>query len=108
MLYFRFAVCLGVGLFGLALVMSTIIDTLFTEWDAIADFKLWWASLSRKKTQFVLIEDEMGGAPQLATRAVLARREMKREKQFLVPLSGSETIAAPPLPAPLAALRDFE
>lgn len=102
MLYLRFAFCLAVGLFGLALVLSTLFDVLFTDWDAITDLQRWLRSLTHKRTRFVLIEGSDGRAPQLTTRMGFAYSEPTREQQFLAPPDPN----APPIPIRTPAPRE--
>ena len=83
MLYFRFALCLAFGLFGLGLVLKVLIDALFTEWDVIADVKTWIASLSQKRRQRYVTLDENEHPTELTTRLNPSRAKASREKQFL-------------------------
>ena len=54
MLYLRFAVCLAAGLFGVALVLRTLIDTLLTDWDVAAEVQRVINDISKKKKVGVL------------------------------------------------------
>jgi hypothetical protein len=67
MLYLRFILCLGTGLFGMAMVLMTMIDVVFNEWDVSTDVQRWIASLSKKKPERSYVED-MGRVDHLATR----------------------------------------
>ena len=39
MLYIRFVMCLAIGLMGMSMVLMRLLDTLFNEWDVVADLK---------------------------------------------------------------------
>lgn len=59
MMYLRFISCLTVGLFGVSLVLMTVYDTLFQDWDVVKDFRLWAARVSRKhRTRYVMMDEE--------------------------------------------------
>lgn len=42
MLFIRFIFCLGVGLVGLCMVLLTVMETLFADWDVAHELKLAW------------------------------------------------------------------
>ncbi|TPW20256.1 MAG: hypothetical protein FD126_1867 [Elusimicrobia bacterium] len=59
MMYLRFVTCLTVGLFGVSLVLMTVYDTLFQDWDVVKDVRLWAARVSRKhRTRYVMMDEE--------------------------------------------------
>ncbi|MFA5139592.1 MAG: hypothetical protein WC728_10205 [Elusimicrobiota bacterium] len=68
MLYFRFILCLGVGLFGMTMVLMTMMDAVFNEWDVSRDAQRWIASLSKKKQQRSYYAEDMGRVEHLSTR----------------------------------------
>ena len=39
MLYIRFVMCLAIGLMGVSMVLMRLLDTLFADWDVVADIK---------------------------------------------------------------------
>lgn len=49
MLFIRFIFCLGVGLVGLCMVLLTLMETVFADWDIAHDFKL----LMRRRRHFI-------------------------------------------------------
>ena len=67
MLYLRFILCLGVGLFGMTMVLMTMMDAVFNEWDVSRDVQRWVASLSKKRQRRSFVED-MGRVEHLSTR----------------------------------------
>jgi hypothetical protein len=85
MLYFRFIICLALGLLGLSLVLKTLIDVLFTDWDFFVEARQWVADLSsRKKPTYVLLESESGRAPRISAKPGVGRKK-RRVEQFLAP-----------------------
>jgi len=105
MLYFRFILCLGIGLVGVAIVLKTLFDVLFEDWDVIADIRAMWADLSRRSKRIILVEPALEGkVAKLSTRLVEDRttietRRAYREKQFLAPPDTS-TLRIPVIHAP--------
>jgi len=103
MLYFRFIICLAAGLFGLALLMSTVMESVLVDWDMASDLRAFIDRLSsRNKRRYVLIGDghgqiRIGQAP--VTHP--ARRAM--EKEFLASsgLAGLQIPVPPPAGPPL-------
>lgn len=49
MLFIRFVFCLGVGLVGLCMVLLTVMETIFADWDIAHEFKL----LMRRRRHFI-------------------------------------------------------
>ncbi len=49
MLFIRFIFCLGVGLVGLCMVLLTVMETVFADWDVAHDLKV----LMRRRRHFV-------------------------------------------------------
>ena len=41
-LYVKFMFMLTVGLVGVGLVLTTLIETVFSDWDPFVDFQIWW------------------------------------------------------------------
>ncbi|MFC1679508.1 hypothetical protein ACFL2T_04795 [Elusimicrobiota bacterium] len=100
MLYFRFILCLAIGLLGVALLMKTLLDSLFVDWDVTGDVKRMAEDLSKKR-RYVRMQKETGrsgarvSATALAVRGVVdERRRVAKEKQFLASPEGM-TIHAP-------------
>ena len=59
MMYLRFVTCLSVGLFGVSLVLMTVYDSLFHDWDVVRDIRLWGARMARKhRTRYVMMDEE--------------------------------------------------
>ncbi|MFA6091751.1 MAG: hypothetical protein WCU88_02590 [Elusimicrobiota bacterium] len=55
MLYARFIICLGFGLFGLSLFLKTIFDSLFLEWDMVAEIRRTLHEPSTRRGRYVTI-----------------------------------------------------
>ncbi|MFA6030697.1 MAG: hypothetical protein WC969_12640 [Elusimicrobiota bacterium] len=55
MLYMRFVLCLGFGLFGISLLLKTLIDALFLEWDVVGDAVRYFDGVSRRR-RYVTLE----------------------------------------------------
>jgi hypothetical protein len=69
MLYLRFVVCLAVGLFGVSMVMSTLMDALLSDWDVVDEMRKFVAGLSKKQHSRVIGAETLEGAPErLSTR----------------------------------------
>jgi len=58
-LYVKFMFALSIGLVGLGLVLTTMMETLFLEWDAPRELKRWWRryTLARAHRELVRAED---------------------------------------------------
>ena len=84
-LYIRFMVALAVGLCGLAIVLKTVIDTLFTDWDAVADLRRWWRATKAKnlrasgRAEDLLLEIEKAKTAAPTVRMLDDRREQLRQ-----------------------------
>jgi len=81
MLYLRFVICLGVGLFGVALVLSTLMDALLSEWDMVSDVQGILAKLSRKN-RVVGVESMYAGPKHLSSRMIQDREPDPEGKAF--------------------------
>jgi len=99
MLYIRFVFCLAVGLFGLALLLSTVMDAVLVDWDVASDLKAFIDRLThRDKRRYVLIGD---GANQIRLGDTTNSAEKTRVKQFLAPVDpGTLLIPVPPPAGP--------
>lgn len=85
-LYFKFVMTLGLGLFGLGLVLTLAIDQLFSDWDAFASAGAWLRDAYRGKglrllerAEDVQLEIEKARQPVINTRLIDKRREALRE-----------------------------
>ncbi len=86
MLFMRFTFCLAFGLFGLAIVLKTLIDVMFTDWDLFAEMKVWLKDVSkRKEPEYELFDDGMMHKPRLATRVQAGRAKPTVAEEFLAP-----------------------
>lgn len=66
MMYLRFVTCLAVGLFGVSLVLMTVYDALFQDWDVVRDIRLWAQKVARKhRTRYVMMDEERMNAARL-------------------------------------------
>ena len=77
MAYMRFMICLAIGLTGVCMVLKTLLDTLFADWDVISDFQMVAHKPSFHHHSAKLLEDEIvdKDAPKLATRMDPRKRE---------------------------------
>ncbi|MFH1724104.1 MAG: hypothetical protein ABII00_05715 [Elusimicrobiota bacterium] len=99
MMYLRFAICLAVGLFGIAVFLKTVLDAVAQEWDAEGDFRKLGAALSLEQGRGYVFMDEDGRMPgRMAGRIIRERKTAAREKQFLAPPE-TENILLPAPPA---------
>ena len=57
MLYMRFILCLGVGLFSLAAVLKMLIDLVLQDWDPVTGIQRYVAEVSRRR-RYVTLDDE--------------------------------------------------
>ena len=73
-MYLRFVTCLTIGLFGLSVMMMTVMDALFLEWDVVGDIQRWAAGVARKRVRYIHMEDQYGKVTKLATRLPQAER----------------------------------
>ena len=73
--YVRFMMFLAIGLSGVCMVMKTLLDTLFADWDVVSDLKYVFHAPAFFRRSFSLFEDHHSERePQkLATR--MDRRE---------------------------------
>jgi hypothetical protein len=86
-LYVRFVGTLAFGLFGIGTVLKILLDELFAEWDAVADAKAWYKSLSERKgllasletREDVMLARENANATVMTTRLLDERRERLKE-----------------------------
>lgn len=88
-LYVKFMFTLTLGLAGVGLVMKTVIETLFADWDPVLDARRWWKSASHRssginsiRAEDILQEIEgrrSGAVPRLPARAIDRRRESLRD-----------------------------
>lgn len=58
MMYMRFILCLGIGLFGLGIVLKMLIDLVFQDFDPILEAKHYVSDLSRRRRYVTLLSDE--------------------------------------------------
>ena len=58
MLFFRFMFCLAVGLTGLCAVLMTVMETLFADWDPVADMRVMMEKPSLLKRVWNQHQDE--------------------------------------------------
>ncbi|MBI5243068.1 MAG: hypothetical protein HY922_05190 [Elusimicrobia bacterium] len=75
----RFLLCLGIGLFGLTIILKTLIDVLFLEWDVVADISHYAKEISRRRHYVMLSADDSGEPRQMSwqqSRYHFAHREL--------------------------------
>ncbi len=97
MLYFRFLFCLAAGLFGLALLMSTVMEAVLVDYDVESELKAFFDRLTRRdRKRYVLIGD---GANQIRVGETDNSAEKARVKQFLAPVGPEALIIPVPPPA---------
>lgn len=110
MLYIRFIIFLAIGLFGVAMLLKTLLDALFVDWDVTGDMRRLAEDISKRR-RYVRMEKQAAkaGAVSLATRGVVEERQrVAREEQFLappdmmslrLPLPPAGDMSSPPEPA---------
>ncbi|MDE2293389.1 MAG: hypothetical protein KGL53_15010 [Elusimicrobia bacterium] len=92
MLYLRFLTFMAVGLFGVSLILVTLFDTLFVDWDVVGDAKVAARHWARKQRQrYVLLEDQNVRSARLAARLA----QEGRNPMEALPLPRPRTIVAP-------------
>ncbi|MFI5362501.1 MAG: hypothetical protein ACHQ49_11070 [Elusimicrobiota bacterium] len=82
-LYSRFMFTLAVGLAGVGIVLVTLLETLFHEWNPVVDFRRWWRDVSHRHH----------GAGSVRAEDILSELEGRRKK-------GDIYAARPPARAP--------
>jgi hypothetical protein len=72
-LYVKFMFTLTVGLAGVGMVIMTLLETLFSEWDPVHDFRHWWRHhhYGRSNAGSVRAED------------ILSELEARREGRYI-------------------------
>jgi hypothetical protein len=88
-LYVKFMFTLTLGLAGVGLVMKTVIETLFSDWDPVVDARRWWKNATHRHSgiESVRAEDILqelegrrrGDAPRPPARAIDRRRQSLRD-----------------------------
>jgi hypothetical protein len=101
MLYMRFVICLAVGLFGLALLMSTMMESVLVDWDMDSDLKALKNRLAqRDRRRYVLIGDGKGQIRLGQSRQTNPAKKAM-EKEFLAaPSMGDLRLPVPPPAGP--------
>lgn len=96
MLYLRFMICLAVGLIGISLVLKTLMDVLFNDWDVEGDLQKAWQEMSKKSKRYTAPESARRRPTRLATRAP---RQTTVATEFLGGTTSASPVSlAPPLP----------
>ena len=88
-LYVKFMFTLTLGLVGVGLVMKTVLETLFSDWDPAQDMRRWWKSYSHRSSALdhVRAEDILqeiegrrhGAVPRPPALSIDRRRESLRD-----------------------------
>jgi hypothetical protein len=82
-LYVKFMITMAVGLAGIGVMLKTLLDTLFAEWDPVHDARRWWRHVShhrpersRVSAEEILeeLEGRRRGLPQPAPARTIERR----------------------------------
>jgi len=97
-MYFRFIICLTIGLLGVALVLRTLFDALFLDWNFVEDFRKMFSGFGRKRQRYVLL-DGPNGKTRLSTRLIEERRRVSRarEQEFLPSIEPAAGIRIQPV-----------
>ena len=89
--YFRFIMMSALGLWGVVIVLKTLIEGLFNDWDAYADLRAVWKGnsvakgiLPVQRTEDFLLEIENAKAPTFNTR--LTEKRLAQSPVEAVPL----------------------
>ena len=86
-MYVKFMFTLTVGLVGVGMVLKTLLETIFNEWDAVSEIRSGWHSLFRARpyadsvrAEDILIEIERDHAKRrMPERSIDRRREALRD-----------------------------
>lgn len=99
-MYFRFMTCLAVGLFGLSLLMMTVYDVLFQDWDVVEDIRRAAARWARRqRTRYVLMDEDKMRAVRFAPRSPQPERTslgVQYRSAVPAPSSSSASVVFPP------------
>lgn len=89
-MYMKFWGTLAVGLLGAGFVLKTLLDEIFQDWDAWAEFKVWARGIMegsslryQERAEDVMLEIEKAKAPTTNTRLLDQRREELREIELV-------------------------
>lgn len=96
MLYFRFLFCMAAGLFGVCVVLKTLMDVVFANWDVSTDVRRLLDDLARKQ-RYVMLDDEIKASYQLGSRLATAQSTLQRPPALAAP-AGVPYVAAPAAP----------
>lgn len=70
-MYFRFLLTLGIGLFGVCLVLTVLLESTFAHWDLAAEWHAFLDKVSEKRGYDYALRDEDDDAPpRLAPRII--------------------------------------
>jgi hypothetical protein len=90
-MYVKFMFTLGIGLLGVGIVLTTLLETVLQEWDAARDFSRWLKALSHGRphvadvsAEDILLELEKGRVEgryqrRAPSRSIDRRREALRD-----------------------------
>lgn len=106
--YFQFLGCLAVGMVGVGMVLTVLIERLFADWDVVGELGvvmregLAGRRLSQDRAEDVMLEVEKKNAGLVNTRIDQRRQQLadvaSAERRLQVPNKGAITLT--PLPAP--------
>lgn len=57
-LYLKFMFTLAVGLVGVGMVVTTLLETIFHDWDAVRDIQRGWRAIFAPKSQSAMVRAE--------------------------------------------------
>lgn len=110
--YLRFVACLAIGLVGLSLVLKVVIETLFHDWDIVADlanfFRTYFSenrTLAHARTEDLMLEKEAVARAETADMAYIdvRRQQLKDlanvESRLKRPVGPVVLTPIPPKPA---------
>ena len=96
--YFRFLLLMALGMFGVGLALTTILDTLLVDWDLGENFRRYAEGLNRRARFIDDYEYDAGTAQRM--RALPVRTALPKEIR-LVEAAQAASPPATPLPLPI-------
>lgn len=101
-LYVKFVFTLSLGLIGLGMVLTTLLETLLHDWDAPREIRRWWRYLTHARTyassvraEDILLELEQGREEHRYERLLPAGSIDQRRAEMRAIREAEERLASP-------------
>lgn len=102
-MYFRFLFLMSAGMFGVALVLTTLMDTLLSNWSLESDLRRYVDGMTRK-ARFIQVHDYDEEAAVVRTRLQAVKAPLPKEVRLAEAAVGPRTpppaLLTPTLPLP--------